>query len=130
LASDPEKDTSQDRDKQVAQVLAEALAIGVALVVTPAVYHRQVAPYAIPDNFIKVTSGFMTAASIPLMLAISIDVYLVSKLALDSPPVCVLLATTLLLVFIALWIVFPRVMCARRRRAFAAKQAGELQGPR
>lgn len=163
MASDPSRDESQDPDKQVAQILAEAhmilpgvlsllglqiiavmnpvfqdelekvdhvlhlvalvlLALGAALVMTPAAYHRQVAPYAIPNDFIKIATIFVTLTMIPLMLALAIDVYLVSKLALGSPPVCIAIAGTMLLVFVGLWIVFPRYMCRRRRQVHAEQQ--------
>jgi hypothetical protein len=161
--TDPNRDESQEPDKQVGQLLAEAhmilpgllmllglqiiavfndvfqdglepydhvlhlfalclLAVGAALVVTPAAYHRQVAPYGIPADFAKLASRFATAALVPLMLALSIDTYLVGKLALGDLPLdkmwtSIAIAGALLLMFSGLWFVFPRVMARRRRRA-------------
>ncbi|HEY0137386.1 MAG TPA: DUF6328 family protein [Nannocystis sp.] len=161
--SDPNRDESQEPDKQVGQLLAEAhmilpgllmllglqiiavfndvfqdglephdhalhlvalflLATGAALVVTPAAYHRQVAPYGIPADFAKLASRFATAALVPLMFALSIDAYLVGKLALGDLPLdksltAIAIAVALLMMFSALWFVFPWVMTRRRQRA-------------
>jgi hypothetical protein len=90
------------------------LAVGAALVVTPAAYHRQVSPHDVPDDFPAIASTFVTIAMIPLMLAIAIDVYLVSKLACEAEPVSIALSAALLLVFVGLWFVFPRIMMRRR----------------
>lgn len=97
------------------------LAIGAALVVTPAAYHRQVAPYDIPEDFPRLASRFVTAAMIPLMLALSIDTYLVSKLSLEEMPLCIAVAATLLLIFVGLWFVFPRVMARKRKQSPRAR---------
>lgn len=103
-------------DHVVHLVALTLLALGVALVVTPAAYHRKVSPSGIPGNFAHVATTFVRLAMIPLMLAIALDVYLVSFLALKSTPLCLTLSASLLTLFASLWFVYPGVVARRLDR--------------
>lgn len=101
------------------------LAIGVALVMTPAAYHRQIAPTGIPRGLIPMASRCVGWAMLPLLLAICIDIYLVGKLALADHRLSVAVAVVLLLLFVGMWGVFPTLAARRHRRsARAAPAAG------
>jgi len=93
------------------------LAIGLALVVTPAAYHRQTAPYGIPADFARLATIFATLGLVPLMLAVSIDLYIITSLITKSVAISAALSGSLLALFVGLWLVFPQVVAARRRRS-------------
>lgn len=92
------------------------LGIGVGLVLTPAAFHRQVAPRSIPSNFQHLASRFLTIAMVPLMLALTIDIYIIAKLALERMPICITLAAGMLVLYTGLWFVFPQIVSHRRAR--------------
>jgi hypothetical protein len=105
------------------------LGIGVGLVLTPAAYHRQVAPQTIPNDFQRLASRFITVAMVPLMLALTIDIYLVAKLALKATPISVALAVGMLILFGGLWFVFPQIVSHQRARNSKREQDSERGAP-
>ena len=89
----------------LAAILLVALATG--LVMTPAAYHRQADHQTVDRQFIRLSSTAITAAMLPLMLAIGLDVYIVAHVILDSAWPSVALAIGITAVFVALWFVLP-----------------------
>jgi membrane protein YdbS with pleckstrin-like domain len=89
------------------------VAISCALAMTPAAYHRQVERGQVSPRLLAVASGFVGAAMVPLMLAISIDVGLVAFAVTGRTPVSVLLALACGFLIGGLWLVYPRM--AKRR---------------
>jgi hypothetical protein len=89
------------------------IAIAVALIMTPAAYHRQAGARQISDAFIALSTRVLLWSMIPLALGICIDFYLVARVLLDGP-VVPYLATGLFAVFVGMWFVLPRVLLARR----------------
>lgn len=88
--------------------------ISIALLMTPAAYHRVVESGMISRQTINVASRFIRYSMIPLSIAIALDIYTVlSSVHGDSlvPLVCGI-TTSLLLT--GLWFLFP--LLARRRR--------------
>lgn len=105
-----------ERADHIVHLVALCLLVtGAALVVTPAAYHRQVAPREVPANFLRIASTFAALALVPLMLALSLDVYLIARLTLKEMPTCIVLAACQLALFTALWFVFPWIAAHRRR---------------
>jgi hypothetical protein len=94
-----------DRMLHYAAMLLIALAM--ALIMTPAAYHRQVEPGTVSDFFVKLASLLITAAMLPLMLALSLDIYVTGNIILGSVALSGCVAGILLLVFGGLWYVFP-----------------------
>lgn len=84
------------------------VAVAVALIMTPAAYHRQTNPRGISEAFIRLSSRLLLASMFPLVLGMDIDFYLIARILLGGvwAP---LLAVTLLSVFATLWFVLPRV---------------------
>ncbi|MCY1054226.1 DUF6328 family protein [Nannocystis sp. SCPEA4] len=93
------------------------LAVGLALVVTPAAYHRQAAPHGIPAEFTRLATVFSILGLVPLMLAVSIDLYIITSLISKSVAVSAVLSGSLLALFVGLWLVYPQIVARRRRRA-------------
>jgi hypothetical protein len=84
------------------------LAIAIALIMTPAAYHRQTGPLKITRRFINLASRLLLASMAPLALSICIDFYLVGQVIYGGILVP-LLATLLFATFITLWFILPRL---------------------
>jgi len=102
--------------EQQAHLVALAMsALAIALVMGPAAYHRQVHPHAVSKAHLRASSWMLTIGMLPLMLAILIDIYLMSRVITHSVGISAAVTGLLSLAFIGLWIVFPRVIRYRQR---------------
>jgi hypothetical protein len=102
--------------EQRLHLLAIALvAVAIALIMTPAAYHRQAEPRHASARFIRVSTRLLLASMPPLAIAICLDFYLVARLVVDAGSVA-WAAATLFAVFVALWFVLPMFGRARHRR--------------
>jgi hypothetical protein len=84
------------------------VALSCGLVMAPAAYHRRTGHLHVSKRLLSIISGFVGAAMVPLMLAISIDVGLVAFAVTESPAASAGLAVSCGLVLAALWLVFPK----------------------
>jgi hypothetical protein len=95
---------------------------------TPAAYHRICEPGRTTLFFTRLASALVAAAMVPLLIGISLDVYIVTRLVLlpDSLWPAVILAGASFAVFLALWIVFPywKLLAPRRRRGVHSVERG------
>lgn len=74
-----------DRFEQVIHYVALGLvACSVALVMTPAAYHRQAEPLTISKRFLAISTRLLFWSMYPLMSAILLDFYLIGSLILDN----------------------------------------------
>ena len=80
------------------------VALAVALVMTPAAYHRQTRDDPKPEQFIALSSRLLLWSMFPLMAAIGLEVYLIARLILDSVVFSLCIGIALLLVFIFFWL--------------------------
>jgi hypothetical protein len=82
--------------------------IAIALVMTPAAYHRQTGTSRVTQSFIKLATRLLLWGMWPLMVGLCIDFFLIAKIILDG-----LLAASLTIVlgrlFISLWFILPRL---------------------
>ena len=83
------------------------VAIAVALVMTPAAYHRQTRDNPKTAQFISLSSRLLLWSMFPLMVAIGLEVYLIARLILDSAVFSLLIGIALLLVFTMSWVLLP-----------------------
>jgi hypothetical protein len=60
--------------------------------------------------FVLLASWLIAAAMVPLMLGLTLEVYLLGLLVIGDPTASLAVATTLLGVFLMLWFVFPLAM--------------------
>jgi len=84
------------------------IGVSIALILAPAAYHRQIEPLEITQRFIHISTRLMLGSMASLALSICLDVYLVSRLILKDALLSLLITVALLVLFILLWIVFPR----------------------
>jgi len=104
--------TPTDRALHLFAILA--VAVAVALVMTPAAFHRQVQPRKITSQFLSLASVLITAAMVALMIAIAVDVYVVAHLVLQTLGLAILVGLLTAVVFGACWFGLPRLRSARR----------------
>ena len=86
-----------------------AVAVAIALIMTPAIYHRQVEPHSVSRGFITLATRCLMAASIPLLVGIGLEFYVVARLIAPNALVGGLLTALLLTIFVALWFALPRL---------------------
>ena len=100
-----EKLSTFQQDLHLAAIGLAALAI--ALIMTPAAYHRQKDPFAITDTFMHISGRLLRWSMLPLAIALVLDFYLIASLIVDgywAPTI----ASGVFLVFVVLWFVLPR----------------------
>jgi hypothetical protein len=85
-------------------------ALSIALMMTPAAYHRQAEQHSVSMRFLRLASWLITAGMFTLMLALQIDCYLVARIILRSAPLALGIALGLGAVFVSLWFVMPRLV--------------------
>ena len=83
------------------------VALSVALIMTPAAYHRIAEPGSVSRFFVRLASWFIAIAMVPLMTAVCLDVYIIGRLILGSAWISGAAACVLVFVFAALWFAFP-----------------------
>ena len=97
------------RGERQMHLLAIALiALAIALIMTPAATHRQWDPCQVTRRFIRLSTRLLLASMVPLTLGMSIDFYLVARVATGSAAASVF-AAALFAVFVGLWFVAPRL---------------------
>jgi Family of unknown function (DUF6328) len=97
-----------DAGQQILHLVSLGLvAIAIALIMTPAAYHRQTTPREVSQKFIDLATRLVLWSMGPLAVAICLEFYLVGFLILRSQWVSSM-AAGLLAVFVTLWWALPR----------------------
>jgi phage shock protein PspC (stress-responsive transcriptional regulator) len=104
-------DSSEQRLHLLAVVL---VVLAVALVMTPAAYHRQAKHDTLPERFISLSSRLLLWSMFPLMAAICVDFYVIARMILLNAVMSLLGAFMLFIVFVVLWLMMPRSKRFRR----------------
>jgi ABC-type Mn2+/Zn2+ transport system permease subunit len=100
-------------DERLLHLLAIVLVtVAIALIMTPAAYHRQTGPQQITEAFIRLSTRLMLWSMLPLCVSICLDLYLIAKIIVDDV-LAPLLAATIFMVFFVLWFVLPRAEALR-----------------
>jgi Family of unknown function (DUF6328) len=100
--------------EQRLHLLAIALVgVAIAIIMTPAAYHRQTGPRQVSRHFINLSTRLLLWSMAPLALAVSLEFYLISRIILDGV-LAPLLAAGLFVVFLILWFALPRVEALQR----------------
>ena len=95
------------------------VAVAIALIMTPAAYHRIAERGTVSRRFIDLASRFLESALMPLMLGIFLDLFLVGRLILNNLALSAAIAIAMFLVFFGFWYVFPwtaGILHQRRKR--------------
>lgn len=84
------------------------VALAAGLLVAPAVYHRRAEPRSVSDRFVRLATRLLRWSTLPLLLGICIDFYLVTTLVTADDTVSLVLAAGLFAALGLLWFVLPR----------------------
>jgi hypothetical protein len=98
-------DSSEQRLHLLAVVL---VVLAVALVMTPAAYHRQAKQDTRPEQFISLSSRLLLWSMFPLMAGICVDFYLIARMILLNAFMSLLGTVMLLVIFLIFWLLLPR----------------------
>ena len=97
--------------EQIAHLCAMGLVLlSIALVMTPASLHRRGGPMEVSEAFVRLTARLLLLSMPSLMLAICVDVYLVTQVIVGSRGVSLGVAIATGAMFTALWFVLPRTV--------------------
>jgi hypothetical protein len=88
--------------------------IAIAIIMTPAAYHRIVERTTVSEFFVRLTSWFIGAAMVPLMTAIALETYVVGVVLFGQGWVSFGTSALLFCLFVGLWFVLP--LSIRRSR--------------
>lgn len=102
-------------DRLVHLVAISLVAIAIALVMTPAAYHRLALRNSVSQSFIDCASRLLLWSMFPLMLGTCLDFYLISTMILSNAGWAMGLSLLLLSVFGSLWFALPYFAKASRR---------------
>lgn len=80
--------------------------LAIALIMTPAAYHRVTSPDRVSAHFIRLSTRLLMAGMPVLIVALALDAYLVGRL-IGGTGIAIGVAAALAAVFAALWIVLP-----------------------
>ena len=98
----------EDSGQQLRLAAIALVAIAVAVIMTPAAYHRLTGPREVTESFIELSTRLLLCSMFPLALGICIDFYLVGSVIVDAS-VSAVLAALLFAVFMGLWFIFPKL---------------------
>jgi len=108
--------TLSDFDQRTHFLALLLISLSIALIMTPAAYHRQVEPGSVSNFFVSLASVFVAVAMIPLMIGLCLEVYLVGQIILHDQTSSAIIAIALFAIFVGLWYVFPFSICSRLRQ--------------
>jgi hypothetical protein len=84
------------------------IAIAIALVMTPAYYHRQTRHESISHGFVRLASRLLLWSMLPLLTGLCLDFYLIASLILPNNLLSITITILLGAAFFVLWFVLPR----------------------
>jgi hypothetical protein len=90
------------------------IGVSVALIMTPAAYHRQAEPGQVSRYFVELASRVLALAMMMLAFGICLDIYIVARSTLMNSQTSAAIAGSLLTVYLGAWFVFPRLKIWRR----------------
>jgi hypothetical protein len=94
-------------DRYVHLLAIGLVAIAIALVMTPAAYHRLAFQHAVSRSFVESSSRLLLWSMFPLMLGTCIDFYIISTMILSNAWWGMGLSVVLLSIFGSLWFGLP-----------------------
>jgi hypothetical protein len=109
-------ETLSDFDQRLHFLALLFISLSIALIMTPAAYHRQVEPGSVSKFFVSLASVLIAVAMVPLMMGLCLEVYLVGHIILHDMRSSAIIAIVLFVIFVALWYGFPFVMSSRVRQ--------------
>ena len=96
------------RIDQVVHFIAILLsALSITLLLSPAAYHRIINPRVIWEDLLQVSSIYITAGMVPLMLSLCLDTYIIAYMIFGHVLTSASSAFVLLAVMCVFWFVIP-----------------------
>jgi hypothetical protein len=111
-------------DQQLHMAAIALVAIAVALVMTPAAFHRRRGSREVTDTFIHVSSLLLLASMLPLAMGLSLDFHLIAKLILADDRLALASGLALFALLVGCWFVFPRLGGLHDRIARLREESG------
>lgn len=100
---------------QTVHLLALAtVVIAIALIMTPAAWHRIVSPQRVSESIVKLSSRMICAALFPLAVGLALDMFVVCHVVSGSVAAGTAAAAVSLALLLTLWFILP--LRERRRR--------------
>ena len=82
--------------------------VAIAMVMAPAAYHRQKDPRSVSEDFIAVATRLLLYSMFPLMIALGLEFFLITRVITNHLTLSILLSALLLTIFSTLWFLLPR----------------------
>lgn len=100
---------------QAVHLLALAtVVIAIALIMTPAAWHRIVSPQRVSESIVKLSSRMICAALLPLAIGLALDMFVVCYMVSGSVAAGAAASLASLALLLTLWFALP--LRERRRR--------------
>jgi hypothetical protein len=94
------------------------VAVAIGLIMAPAAYHRIAEQHSVSRFFIQLASFMIAVSMLPLLTALSFEIYILGHLVLDNDQASFWIAVAMAAFLAALWYVMPftaRAIVSRRR---------------
>lgn len=79
----------------------------IGLMMGPAAYHRLTSPESMPPELCSIGTHLVCAGMANLMFSIALEIYLVTRIILDSQGIGIISGAIVLVFFASLWYLFP-----------------------
>ena len=77
-------------------------------------------------HFVELASRFLECAMFPLMLSITVDLFLLTRLILNNSALSTAVAVGAILMFFGLWYLFPWTKAARAKRRHGSSPGAKI----
>jgi len=84
------------------------VAVAAALVMTPAAVHRYAGPMQVSERFVWLSTVVLLASMLPLALGLCLDVYLITRIVVDSKAAGAAVASALGVLYLFFWLILPK----------------------
>jgi hypothetical protein len=101
-----------ERDLHLVAVVLVTIAI--ALLMTPAAYHRQVDRRRATAEFLAMASRLISSAMLPLAAGLALDIQIVARVVTGDLVLATAIGIAVFAMFVVLWFVFPQWRAARK----------------
>jgi hypothetical protein len=88
------------------------IAVAVALIMTPAAYHRQTGPREVTETFVRLSTRLLLWSMWPLAIGVCLHFYIDGRAILHNV-VAPVLAGVLFAIFVGLWFLLPLIRGSR-----------------
>ena len=106
-----------DLEQDLHLVAIVLVTVAIALLMTPAAYHRQVDRRRATGEFLAMASRLVSGAMLPLAAGLALDIHLVARVVTGATTFATALGAVVFAMFVLLWFAFPQWRAARKHAA-------------